>query len=239
MVEGVIMRILAVGAHPDDLEILCAGTLARYVAHGHYVMMAHACRGDKGHGQILHHQVGPIRDQEATAAAQVIGAEAMSLDFLDGQIYANEEAMIRFVDMIRLVKPDLIFTHHPDDYHGDHNAVTKLVLDASFLATLPYYVTSQPAHPLAPPIYFMDTLAGIDFTPTEYVDISATLELKKQSMAQHVSQITWLKEHHATDILDFIETIARFRGLQCGSRYAEGFQSVRAWGRIPAKRLLP
>lgn len=233
------MRILAVGAHPDDVEILCAGTLARYVALGHHVTMVHACRGDKGHGQILHHEVGVVRDQEAQAAAAVIGAEAMCLDFLDGEIYATEEAMIRFVEMIRITKPDLIITHHPDDYHGDHNAVTKLTLDASFLATLPYYVTAQPPHPLAPPIYFMDTLAGIDFTPTEYVDISATLELKKQAMARHNSQITWLKEHHATDILDFIETIARFRGLQCGARYAEGFQSVRSWGRIPAKRLLP
>ncbi|NJN97142.1 MAG: PIG-L family deacetylase [Anaerolineales bacterium] len=233
------MRILAVGAHPDDVEILCAGTLARYVAQGHHVTMVHACRGDKGHGQILHHEVGMVRDQEAKAAAAVIGAEAMCLDFLDGEIYATEEAMIRFVEMIRITRPDLIITHHPDDYHGDHNAVTKLTLDASFLATLPYYVTAQPPHPLAPPIYFMDTLAGIDFTPTEYVDISATLEMKKEAMTRHNSQITWLKEHHATDILDFIETIARFRGLQCGARYAEGFQSARSWGRIPAKRLLP
>lgn len=233
------MRILAVGAHPDDLEILCAGTLARYIAQGHHVVMVHACRGDKGHGQILHHEVGLVRDQEAQAAAQIIGAEAMSLGFLDGEIYANKEAMVRFVDMIRIAKPDLIFTHHPDDYHGDHNAVTKLVLDASFLATLPYYVTSEPLHPITPPIYFMDTLAGIDFTPIEYVDITDTLALKKQAMAQHVSQITWLKEHHATNILDFIETMARFRGLQCGSTYAEGFQSVRTWGRISAQRLLP
>jgi LmbE family N-acetylglucosaminyl deacetylase len=233
------MRILAVGAHPDDVEILCSGTLARYTAQGHQVVMAHACRGDKGHGEILHHQVGVVRDKEAQAAARVIGAEAMSLDFLDGELYVNEASMIRFVDMIRMVKPDLMITHHPTDYHGDHNAVTKLVLDASFLATLPYYVTAHPLHPVTPPIYFMDTLAGIDFTPTEYVDISATVELKKQAMAQHVSQITWLKDHHHTDILDFIETMARFRGLQCGARYAEGFQPFRAWGRISSERLLP
>ncbi len=84
------MRILAVGAHPDDLEILCAGTLARYIAQGHHVVMVHACQGDKGHGQILHHEVGLVRDQEAKAAAQIIGAEAMSLGFLYGEIYANE-----------------------------------------------------------------------------------------------------------------------------------------------------
>jgi hypothetical protein len=58
-------------------------------------------------------------------------------------------------------------------------------------------------------------------------------------MTQHKSQITWLKEHHSTDILDFIETMARFRGLQCDATYAEGFQSMRAWGRLSATRLLP
>ena len=233
------MRILAVGAHPDDLEILCSGTLARYVAQGHHVIMAHVCRGDKGHSEISHHEVGEIRDREAQAAAEVIGAEAMALGLPDCELYVNDETMQRVVDLIRIAKPDLIITHHPDDYHSDHNAVTKLVVDASFSATLPYFITSQPAHPIAPPIYFMDNLAGINFTPTEYVDITDTLALKKQAMTQHKSQITWLKDHHRTDILDFIETMARFRGLQCDAAYAEGFQKLQVWGRLSPTRLLP
>lgn len=233
------MRILAVGAHPDDLEILCSGTLARCVARGDQVIMAHVCRGDKGHGEIRHPDVGPIRRKEAIAAAEIIGAESMTLGLPDCELYVNEENMRQVVDLIRIARPELIITHHPDDYHSDHNAVTKLVVDASFTATLPYYITAQPAHPIAPPIYFMDTLAGIDFTPAEYVDISETLPLKKEAMNRHQSQITWLRDHHQTDILDFIETIARFRGLQCGAKYAEGFQSMRAWGRLSARRLLP
>ena len=233
------MHILAVGAHPDDLEILCSGTLARYVAQGHHVVMAHVCRGDKGHWEIPHHEVGVFRDKETQAAAEVIGAEAVSLGIPDLELYVNEETMRRVVDLIRVTRPDLIITHHPDDYHADHNAVTKLVVDGSFSAALPYYITSQPSHSITPPIFFMDTLAGIDFTPTEYVDITNTLMQKKEAMAQHESQITWLKEHHHTDILDFIETMARFRGLQCGATYAEGFQSMRAWGRLSPTRLLP
>jgi LmbE family N-acetylglucosaminyl deacetylase len=233
------MRVLAVGAHPDDLEILCGGTLARFVAEGHHVIMAHACWGDKGHGEIPHEQVAGIRDQEARAAAQVIGAEPVVLGFPDCELYVNEQSTVRFVDMIRVAKPDLIITHHPNDYHSDHNAVTKLVLDASFSATLPYYVTDEPPHPIAPPIFFMETLVGLNFTPDEYVDISTTIEIKKQAMSKHVSQITWIKEHHATDILDMIETTARFRGWQCGVPYAEGFQSMREWGRVFPKRLLP
>ena len=233
------MRVLAVGAHPDDLEILCSGTLARYVAQGHQVTMAHVSRGDKGHTEIPHPEVEQVRDKEAIRAAEVIGAQSMSLGFLDGQIFVSDESIRRLVDMIRVAKPDVIITHYPDDYHGDHKAVAKLVLDASFMAAVPYYVTTEPAHPVTPPIYFMDTLAGIGFTPTEYVDITDTLELKKEATAQHVSQITWLKEHHATDILDFIEIVAHFRGLQCGATYAEGFRQWQAWGRLAAKRLLP
>ena len=86
--------------------------------------------------------------------------------------------------------------------------------DASFSATLPYFVTDEPAHPIAPPIFFMDTLAGLDFSPEEYVDITATFEIKKQAMSQHASQVAWISQHHATDILDMIETTARFRGWQ-------------------------
>lgn len=233
------MRILAVGAHPDDLEILCAGTLARYVRTGHQVIMAHASRGDKGHGEIPHPQVAEIRGQEARAAAEVIGATSMTLGFRDGDIHLTDENKRAVTDLIRAARPDLIITHHPDDYHGDHNAVTKMVLDASFMAAVPYYITSQPAHDVTPPVYFMDTLAAIDFAPTEYVDITDTIELKKEAMSHHESQITWLKEHHATDILDFIETMARFRGIQCGAQYAEGFQQLRAWGRLSTERLLP
>lgn len=233
------MRVLAIGAHPDDLEILCGGTLARYAALGHHVIMARVCRGDKGHAVISHAELGAIRAAEAERAAQVIGAEAAALNVPDVELFVNDHTQRLMVDLIRSARPDIIITHHPADYHGDHNAVTKLVLDASFTATLPYYITAHPPHPVTPPIYFMDTVTGIDFNPAEYVDITTTLELKIEAMRQHESQFTWIEEHHTTGVLELIETIARFRGLQCGVRYAEGFQSMRAWGRMSAGRLLP
>lgn len=71
------------------------------------------------------------------------------------------------------------------------------------------------------------------------VDITTTFEIKKQAMSQHASQIAWIQDHHATDILDMIETRARLRGWQCGVRYTEGFQIMRGWGRVFPKRLLP
>jgi N-acetylglucosamine malate deacetylase 1 len=233
------MRVLAVGAHPDDLEILCAGTLARFVLDGHIVAMAHACRGDKGHGQIPYEELSGIRDGEAQAAAGVVGAEALALGFLDCGIYVDEPSLRPFVDLIRRAQPDLIITHHPADYHGDHRAVSKLVVDASFAAGLTYYVTDLPAVAVTPSVYFMDTLAGIDFAPEEYVDITATIEVKLAAMRSHQSQVTWIRDHHASDIEELIRTVARFRGLQCGVAYAEGFQRLRAWGRLGTKRELP
>lgn len=233
------MRILAVGAHPDDLEILAAGTLARYVREGHEVIAAHASLGDKGHGEIPHHEVPRTRRSEARSAAEIIGATSTTLGFRDGEIEPNDENLRVVTDLIRETRPDVILTHDPNDYHGDHRAVTQMVLDASFMATVPYYVSREAAHRLACPVYFMDTLAAIDFDPEEYVDISDTIELKKEAMRAHASQVTWLREHHHTDILDFIETIARFRGLQCGTGFAEGFKRFRAWGRLTTRRQLP
>lgn len=233
------MRILAIGAHPDDLEILAAGTLARYVKEGHEVIAAHASVGDKGHAEIPHHEVAVTRRQEARSAAEVIGAESVTLGFRDGEIELSDENRRAVTDLIRETRPDVLLTHDPDDYHGDHRAVTQMVLDASFMATVPYYVTRNPAHPLACPTYFIDTLGAIDFDPTDYVDITDTIDLKKRAMQAHASQVTWLREHHHTDILDFIDTIGRFRGLQCGVGFAEGFRRFRAWGRLTTRRLLP
>lgn len=233
------MHVLAIGAHPDDLEILCAGTLARFAAEGHRVTMVHASVGDKGHGQISHADVATTRRAEARAAAEVIGAESRTLGFLDGEIRSTQENLRTVVDAIRATPPDVILTHHPDDYHADHRTVTQLVLDASFMATVPYFVTQHPAHGVTCPIYYLDTLSGLGFQPNEYVDIGGTLDVKQRAMACHESQVTWLAEHHDSDIADQIETMARFRGLQCGVTHAEGFRRLEAWGRMSPERHLP
>ena len=233
------MNILAVGAHPDDLEILCAGTLARFVRGGHRVTMAHASIGDKGHAEIPHGDVATTRRREARAAAGVIGAESRTLGFLDGEIAQSQENLRSVVDLIRSTSPDLIITHHPDDYHADHRAVTQLVANASFMAAVPYFPTAHAAYGVTCPIYYMDTLSGLGFQPTEYVDIGDTLDIKQRAMASHESQVTWLAEHHDSDVAELIETHARFRGLQCGVEHAEGFRRLQAWGRASPERHLP
>jgi N-acetylglucosamine malate deacetylase 1 len=234
------MNILALAAHPDDLEILCAGTLARYVRAGHHVVMCRAGTGDKGHTTIPSAELVEMRKKEAERAAEIIGAEPLGLGYPDGGMFPeNEETRLHFVDAIRQACPDLIITHHPEDYMVDHRAVSKLAFDASFLASLPYLVTDHAPIPKAPPIYHMDTLAGMGFQPAEYVDITTTMQVKRDALAQHRSQADWLKVMGDIHTLEFIEVIARFRGFQCGVAYAEGFVPCQTWLRRTPERLLP
>lgn len=234
------MRILGVGAHPDDLEILCAGTLAKYAQAGHHVVMCHATLGEKGHFHIPSDELAETREKEAQDAARVIGAETISLGLLDGEVEDNRATQLKFVDMIRQAKPDVIITHSPQDtYHSDHGVVSKLVLDASFHASVPYVKTEHEYHTKVPVIYYMETILGMEFVPSMYVDITGTFETKREMLSQHRSQLVWLKEHDNIDVLDIVETMAKFRGWQCGVKYAESFNPCLRWPRVVPERLLP
>jgi len=232
-------RVLAVGCHPDDLEILCAGTLAKYAANGHYVAIAVVANGNVGHMYIEPPELAKIREQEARNAAELIGAEFFFLDVPDLMVGHSPDLHYKMTDVIRSAKPDIIITHSPDDYMLDHQATGSLVFDCSFSASVPNWKTKEPFHPVVPPIFYMDTLAGINSLPTDYVDITDTMEMKKKMLACHESQVSWLRDHDHIDIMDFMETMAKFRGLQCNAKYAEGFRKVEAWPRLSAKRLLP
>ncbi len=235
------MRILGIGAHPDDLETLCAGTLAKCTERGDEVVMCHVTQGEKGHYRIPSAELAATRRKESEEAARLIGAEVIGLGLLDGEIRAEDpETHLKFVDVIRQARPDVIITHAPDDtYHSDHGAVSKLVLDASFHATVPYVKTEYEYHNRVPAIYYMETVAGLGFLPSIYVDISDTFNTKLTMISQHRSQLAWLKEHNNLYILDLVETMAKFRGWQCGVKYAEGFVPCLRWPRIVPKRLLP
>ena len=121
------MRILAVGAHPDDLELLCAGTLAKYADKGHAVMMAHLCSGCCGGKDIEPQKLSQIRQGEAKAAAELIGAQALGPIADDLDLYPCRQMRIKTVDLIRQAKPDVIFTHSPNDYMPDHVVTTASI----------------------------------------------------------------------------------------------------------------
>jgi len=240
---GASMCVLGVGAHPDDLEIACGGTLAKCRRRGDEVVMCHATAGEKGTSCLPPPEAVRVRTAEAGKAAAIIGARAVGLGLPDTQVFDNEPARMAMVDLIRDVGPDIIITHSPRDFHADHTTVSKLVCAASFLAWAPYLGTESGEEFTGykvPAVYFMDTFAGIDFEPGEYVDITATMAAKTDMLRVHRSQHAFFKEDQKSfDILDFVDTVARFRGIQAGTKYAEAFCEHGVWPRAGVKRLLP
>ena len=233
------LRVLAVGAHPDDVEILCAGTLAKYAAAGHYVAIACVANGNVGHMEIKPPELAKIRGKEAKASAAVIGAEFFWLDVPDLMVGHDPDLHLKMVDVLRAAKPNVIITHSPDDYMLDHRATGRLIFDSSFSASVPNWKTNLPFYPVVPSVFYMDTLAGINFLPSEYVDITDVMETKAKMLSCHESQVSWLRDHDNIDIMDFMETMAKFRGLQCGVKYAEAYRRLEVWSRLGTKRLLP
>ena len=234
------MNILAIGCHPDDLEIGCAGTLAKYAERGDRVIMCHVANGNLGHVVIMPDELRKMRTKEAEDAAALIGAESINIDVGDMHVEASERETINsLIELVRYANPDLIITHNPDDYMRDHQQTSQLAFHASFGSSIPHIQTATEAYGEIVPIFYMDTLAGINFVPTEYVDVTETIETKLKMLACHESQIKWMLEHDKIDFIDFVRTCSKYRGLQCGVPYAEGFRQYAGWPRFSTKRLLP
>lgn len=114
------MNILAIGCHPDDVEIACSGTLAKCVKRGDKVIVCHVSNGNLGHVIIPPDELAVIRKNEAKKAGSLAGIEVICADFEDLNIYDNnKEARERIIDVIRYANPDVIITHNPDDYTGE------------------------------------------------------------------------------------------------------------------------
>ncbi|MBR2885981.1 MAG: PIG-L family deacetylase [Clostridia bacterium] len=232
------MNVLAVGCHPDDIEISCCGTLAKCVKRGDKVTVCHVANGNMGHEIIPPDELREIRAKEAKTAGSLAGIEVVSLDI--GDLLPNGCDITqrdKMMELIRNVQPDFIITHSPTDYMPDHLAVSKLVFDASFAASVPQY--GKGSKSAVVPIYYMDNLAGMNFNPTEYVDITDEMELKINMLECHVSQLKWMRDHDGIDFAEFVRTCSRFRGLQCGVGYAEAFTQEFVWPKVLTKRLLP
>lgn len=234
------MNVLAVGCHPDDLEVGCFGTLIRCVKRKDTVTICHVANGCRGHVVIDPVSLRDIRLKEAQESGERIGAHVCTLDVPDLEVDSRDKEQINaMTELVRRIKPDFIITHSPDDYMQDHLEVQKLVFNASFSASIWNQEDRKAGVAAITPIYYMDTLAGVNFSPTEYVDISEVITEKLEALNCHHSQIDWMREHDHIDFLDFVKTCSKYRGLQCGVRYAEGFQNERVWPRQTVQRMLP
>lgn len=235
------MNVLAICAHPDDAEIWCGGTLAKYAKRGDRVTIAIATNGEVGSPTLPKEEIAAIRRQESMEAAKVIGADLIWMDFRDEFLFDTETTRLAFIEAMRSSKADVVLTHWPNDlYNPDHTVTGQVANDVAIMTTVPNIVTASPPLPKIPIVYFVESVAGLGFQPEEYVDITDTFELKKRMLEKHESQVgDWLADQYGSNAMEMIEVIARFRGIQSGVRYAEGFIRAKAYPRNITGTLLP
>ncbi len=235
------MIVLAVGCHPDDLEIACGGTLRKYVEQGAEVHMCHVANGNQGHVIIEPDELRIIRTKEAENAGAIIGAkQVINLDVPDMEVNSHDfKIMDAMADVVSSVRPDVIITHNPDDYMTDHIETSLLATNGSFNSGLSHRPRAGAAFSSFIPVFFMDTLAGVNFQPTHYVDITNQIETKLKALNCHESQLKWMLEHDNIDFADMVKTCSKYRGYQCGVPFAEGFKPYNVYPRYSTKNLLP
>jgi N-acetylglucosamine malate deacetylase 1 len=230
-------RILAIHAHPDDIEIQCAGTLLRLKEKGCEIVLATMTPGDGGSAELGPEEIAAVRRAEAAQSAKLLGADYFCLEFRDLQIVHDNDSRRRVTELLRRVRPDIVLTAPPVDYMSDHEITSRLVRDACFNASVPNYVTQQwdpaPPHAGVPHLYYMDAIEGVDWygrkQPTDFiVDISQTFERKLEMLACHDSQRAWLRKQHGLDeYLDGCRRWSAARGQEIGVTYGEAFTQHR------------
>jgi N-acetylglucosamine malate deacetylase 1 len=197
MSEGPL-RLLILGAHPDDAEYHAGGLAKIYRDMGGVVKMVSLTDGSAGHFRRLPAELGPMRRAEAAAAGQVIGAEYETWDIPDGQLMPTLEVRHRVIREIRTFAPDLVLTHRTCDYHPDHRAVGQLVQDASYMVTVPNVLRDVPALRKDPAVAYMaDTFSKPNRMAADVVlDVTDRLDSIVAMLACHRSQVfEWLPYH--------------------------------------------
>ncbi|MGW1990934.1 PIG-L deacetylase family protein [Embleya sp. NPDC001921] len=231
------MRILALGAHPDDVELLCAGTLAHYRARGAHVTIAVLTNGAPGAPPKPPAASPPpppspiarIRAHEAREAASLLGADSIMLGLPDGFLYDTPETRLLVVDVLRRTRPDVLFAHHPEDYHPDHRAAGALASAARLPAREPGLETGYAALDTVPALFRMDTLTGANAgTPDLWVNITDTMPTKEAMVSRHASQNDRRRQRGGHDFVDLARRQSTLRGREVGVAYAEAFTLARA-----------
>ena len=242
------IRILALHAHPDDVEFQCAGTLVLLREAGCHVTIATMTPGDCGSAEHDAEAIAAIRREEARASASLIGADYLCLEFRDLAIFNDDESRRTVTEALRRTRPDVILTAPPIDYIVDHEMTSLLVRDACFGASCPNYATRQwePAPPLRkiPHLYFVDPLEGRDregrpVSVDLFIDVSRVFATKRAMLACHASQRNWLLRQHGID--EYLEMQARWgasRGSEIGVAQAEAFRQYRGHP-YPHENILP
>ena len=201
-------KVLVIGAHPDDPESMCAGTMLKLKAMGAEVVAVYLTSGEAGIVGKTHEQARTIRQAEARKACEVLGVRAVFLTQTDGNAEVNKERYAEMKALIEAEQPDMVITHWPIDSHRDHRVCSILVYDA-------WRMTGRGFD-----LYYSEVMTGMqtqNFTPTLWVDITDYRDKKIEAYLCHESQELEgaVKEYH--------DTMERMRGMECQAKYAEAF----------------
>jgi bacillithiol biosynthesis deacetylase BshB1 len=228
------LDILAFGAHPDDVELGCAGALLLAVAEGKKVGIVDLTKGELGTRGTTSQRL-----KEAQLAAEVMGIEVReNLGMADGFFENNKENQFAIIETIRKYQPSIIFCNAPEDRHPDHGRAAQLVVDSAFLAGLVKIQSTHNAVAQAPwrPTQVFHYIQSRNLTPSFVVDISAFMDKKMESILAHSSQFY---DPNSTEpdtfisgnaFLEFVKGRAKELGHQIGVAYAEGFITQKLLG---------
>lgn len=224
------LSVLCLMAHPDDAEILAAGTLARLRReHGATIHIATVAMGDLGSVEHPSAEIARIRHGEGVLAASLLDGSFNCLGERDLCVHYHPAIFHKAVALLRKVKADILITHAPSDYLLDHEEASRIARAAAFGAPIPNLLPGLAPLPRIPWLYYADPIDGHDALgrPAEaefFIDISSTITDKENMLACHASQRDWLKKHHGMD--EYIEAMKRqgaLQGAKIGVPFAEGF----------------
>jgi len=199
------VNILAIGAHPDDIEFGCGGTLTKYSQRGHRLFLMVMTGGGSG-------APSETRMAEQAAAQRVLGVEEIFWGgYQDTHLGVDAELIKKIESVIASVKPEFIFCHFPDDTHQDHRHLAQAVMSAT------RYIRN---------VLFYEGPTTQNFNPQVYVDIADTLEVKLEALQAHRSQVMKTNIEDVS-IIEVARSCANFRGIQGRVKYAEAFHALR------------
>jgi LmbE family N-acetylglucosaminyl deacetylase len=227
-------RVLAVVAHPDDAELLCAGTLARARDDGATIGIAVMCKGDGGQPVKPIPNLTQLRRKEMNTAGKLLGAKVFHGAAGDGKLFDTTAARQRLMDIFRVFKPTLVITHDPADYHADHQATSKIAETASWLCASSGQKTKRKALGVQPKLWFMDTINMSGFLPGFYVDVTDYMDVKEKMLACHKSQIARGSDDNMPAVIELLRLQAAARGEQADVAAAEAFRIAPLMKRVDA-----
>jgi len=228
------LRVLALFAHPDDAEFLCAGTLNLLADQGAVVHMATMTAGDCGSTILSARDISRLRLKEAQRSAHLLGAQFTSLKEKDLLVFYDRRTVCKVMELVRRVDPSLVFTHSPSDYMLDHETTSRLSQTACFAAMAPNFRTGarNPAKATRaiPHLYYsqptgITDILGKEIIPNLCVNIDKVLERKERMLACHESQQAWLKSQQGLSATqNTMRRMAAWTGALVDFQWAEGFR---------------